>query len=110
MRARPSEQLVWCYVTAKDRRQALRLARAVVEERLAACANVLGGIDSVYWWDGRVQSGREVAVVMKTRRRLVKRLAARIAALHTYDCPCVVALPILDGHPPFLAWLAGETA
>lgn len=110
MRKTKLPSLVWCYVTAKDRRQAERLAERLVDERLAACANVLGRVKSVYRWKGRVEKASEVALVFKTRRALVKRLAARVKDLHTYDCPCVVALPIAGGFPPYLAWLADETA
>ena len=110
MRKTKLPSLVWCYVTAKDRRQAERLAERLVDERLAACANVLGRVKSVYRWKGRVEKASEVALVFKTRRELVTRLAARVKDLHTYDCPCVVALPLAGGFPPYLAWLADETA
>ena len=108
-KAKP-DALVWCYVTAKDSRQGWRLAEAIVGERLAACANVLGRIQSVYRWQGKIEIAREVGLVFKTRQSLVARLSARVKELHTYDCPCVVALPIVGGHPPYLEWLADETA
>lgn len=110
MSASRQDDLVWCYVTAKDGAEARRIAEAAVAERLAACANLLGPIRSVYRWKGRVERGREVALILKTRRALVKRLAARIGELHSYDCPCVVALPILGGHAPYLDWVRAETA
>jgi periplasmic divalent cation tolerance protein len=109
MRKAKQPEFVWCYVTAKDARQADRLAAALVRERLAACANILGGIQSVYRWKGRVERGREVALILKTRRTLVPALTERIRKLHTYECPCVIALPVLGGNPDFLAWLAAET-
>ncbi len=97
------------YMTAANRREAGKIAQALVEERLAACANVLGPIQSFYWWEGRVQNGREVALVAKTRAGKVKALIARVKALHSYECPCVVALPIEQGFPPFLKWIVDET-
>ncbi|CAA7617874.1 divalent-cation tolerance protein CutA [Magnetospirillum sp. UT-4] len=97
------------YVTAATADDALGLARTVVEERLAACANLLGPITSVYWWDGRVNQEPEVAMVLKTRADLVDALVQRVRELHTYACPCVVALPIAAGNPDFLAWIAAET-
>ena len=97
------------YITAEDRAQALKIARALVGERLAACANVSGPITAVFHWDGNVQEGEEHAVIAKTRRDLVARLEQRVQALHSYDCPCVVALPITGGHAPFLNWIQGET-
>lgn len=97
------------YVTAPNQDEALGLAQALVGERLAACANVLGPITSVYWWDGKLNQDAEVALVLKTRADLVEALTARVRELHPYDCPCVVALPIDGGNPAFLSWIAAET-
>lgn len=97
------------YITAPSQEEALRLAQALVGERLAACANVLGPITSVYWWDGTLNQDSEVALVLKTRADLVEPLTARARELHPYDCPCVVALPIDGGNPAFLQWIAAET-
>lgn len=100
---------VLIYVTAPNRDEALALGRTLVEERLAACANLLGPITSVYWWEGRVNQDDEVALVLKTRADLVDQLVERARALHSYSCPCVVALPILAGNPGFLEWIGTET-
>ncbi|MBI5163319.1 MAG: divalent-cation tolerance protein CutA [Magnetospirillum sp.] len=97
------------YITAATVGEGTAIARAVVEARLAACANVLPGVTSVYWWDGAVQEGSEVAVILKTRADLVADLTAKIKDLHSYSCPCVVALPITGGNPAFLDWIAAET-
>ena len=97
------------YVTAKDDAEASRIARTVVEERLAACANLLGAIQSVYWWDGKVCEEHEVALVLKTSNARKTELIARIKELHSYDTPCITCLPIADGNPDFLEWLAAET-
>lgn len=101
---------VLIYVTAPNRDEALALGRALVEERLAACANLLGPITSVYWWEGRVNQDDEVALILKTRADLADRLVERARELHSYSCPCVVALPITGGNPAFLDWIAAETA
>lgn len=97
------------YVTTSSREEALRIGRAVVADRLAACANVLPGITSVYRWQGEVQEEGETALILKTRSDLVERLTTRVKELHSYDCPCVVALPIAGGNPDFLQWIAEET-
>lgn len=98
-----------CYVTAGSRDEALRIGRALVEERLAACANVHAGVGSIYWWQGRLEEAEEAVVVLKTRAELVPALTARVRQLHSYDCPCVVALPIEAGNPDYLDWIAAET-
>lgn len=98
------------YLTAASRSEALKIGSALVEERLAACVNVLGPVASVYRWDGKIARGSEVAFLAKTRRSLQRKLTARVRELHSYECPCVVFLPIRGGNPAFLRWLAHETA
>ena len=98
------------YITAGDEAEAKALGRALVEARLAACANVLPGITPIYWWEGKVEEGSEVALIAKTRADLVERLTEFVKERHSYDCPCVVALPIAAGNPAFLDWIAAETA
>jgi len=98
------------YVTAVDAAEAERIARTVVGERLAACANLFGAIKSVYWWEGKLCEGEEVALVLKTSKDRKTELIDRIKELHSYDCPCVACLPIADGNPDFLKWLCAETA
>ena len=98
------------YVTAVDATEAELIARTVVGERLAACANLLGAIKSIYWWNGEVCEGEEVALVLKTSAERKSGLIDRIKQLHSYDCPCIVCLPIADGNPDFLNWVGQETA
>ena len=97
------------YITASDRDEARRLAHALVETRLAACANILDGMTSVYQWEGEVQESSEAVVIAKTREDLVPALTEKIKDLHSYDCPCVVSLPLTGGSEDFLAWIAAET-
>ena len=99
----------FCYVTAGSRDEAMAIGRALVEERLAACANLIEGMTSVYRWRDTIQEDREVVLIAKTRRELVDRLTARVRELHSYETPCVVALPLQGGNPAFLNWIAAET-
>lgn len=98
------------YVTAPSLTEAESLARLAVEGRLAACANILPGMRSLYWWQGRLESADEVVLILKTTEALVPALTSALTAAHSYDCPCVVALPIAQGNPDFLRWIADETA
>jgi periplasmic divalent cation tolerance protein len=97
------------YVTAANRAEALSIGRTLVEERLVACVNVLDGVRSLYWWEGKVQEDDEALFVAKTRSELAARVVARVKELHSYRTPCVVALPIADGNPDFLDWISAET-
>ena len=101
--------IVVVYVTASSDAEANSIAAAVVGERLAACANMLPAIRSMYWWQGAVEESTEVALLLKTHIELVAALIERIRGLHSYDCPCIVALPVVDGNPAFLDWIRVET-
>lgn len=97
------------YVTIDTEAAALALGRSMVESRLAACANVLPAMSSVYVWQGALEESREAVLILKTRAALVPELTAAVVAAHPYECPCVLELPVLGGHAPYLAWLAGNT-
>lgn len=97
------------YMTAKDEEQARLIGRSLVEGRLAACVNILGRIESIFWWEGKVQADGEVALIAKTREELVDRLIARVKEVHSYQCPCIIAIPIVAGSTDYLNWLAQET-
>lgn len=98
------------YIAAGSRGEAVAIGRALVEERLAACANVFAGVTSLYWWEGAVQEDDEVILILKTWSGCLERLIERAKALHSYECPCIVAFPIAAGHPDYLDWIAAETA
>jgi len=97
------------YITASGPEEARRIGRALVAARLAACANVCGELNSIYWWEGEIQESAEAALIVKTRGALVPALTEKVRELHSYDCPCIVALPITGGNPDFLDWIEAET-
>jgi len=97
------------YFTAANRQEVLQIGRALVEDRLVACVNVLGEITSLYRWEGAVQEETEVAAIAKTSSENVPRVIERVKSLHSYTCPCVVSWPIQAGHPAFLQWIEDET-
>jgi periplasmic divalent cation tolerance protein len=97
------------YMTAGALEEARRIARELVESRLAACANIIDGMKSFYWWEGKIQEDQETVIIAKTRTALVPRLIEKVKSLHSYTVPCIVTLPILDGYPPFLNWVNDET-
>ncbi len=97
------------YVTTRDLAEAERIGRAVVEERLAACVNILPGMRSIYRWQGKIEAGDECVLIAKTRAALFDALAARVRVLHSYSCPCIVALPLAAGVPDYLDWIRQAT-
>ena len=100
-----SEDVRVVLVTAPDAETAARIARALVEEHLIACANVIPGIRSIYRWEGEVADEPEVLLVLKTRASRFAAVAARVKALHPYALPEVVALPVVDGSEAYLDWV-----
>ncbi len=97
------------YVTAANPEQAKAIGEALVAERLAACANILAPMASIYRWQGKIQHDTEAVLIAKTRADLVEQVIARVRALHTYTVPCIVSLAIDAGNPDFLDWIANET-
>lgn len=102
--------LALLYVTCANHQEALRIARALVEEKLVACANILPQHTAVYSWEGEVRDEPEVAMLLKTRADRTATVSERIKSMHSYSVPCVVALPIQGGNPEFLLWIGQEVA
>src|SRR3990170_250799 len=92
-------------VTTPSAEEAARIGRLLVDERLAACANVIPSIASAYRWQGQVEEAGEALIILKTRRDLLDRLTERVRALHSYTVPEVIALPVLGGNAEYLRWI-----
>ena len=105
-----SPKIYLVYVTVASQDEGLRIARAVVDEALAACANLLPGITSVYKWKGKVHEDHEQLLLMKTSAGTLQQLCTRVVQLHSYECPCVVSWPLEQGHSEFLQWVRTQTS
>ncbi len=103
-------QLLAVLVTCPNRRVAETIGRTLVEERLAACANVVPGLTSIYRWQGKICRDPEVLVVLKTRRSRFPTLDRRVRELHPYSVPAIVGLPVAMASPAYLAWVVESTA
>ncbi len=97
------------YMTCETAAEAESIGTVLVERRLAACVNMLGGMKSLYWWEGKVEQGEEIVLIAKTKTSLVEELTEAVKAMHGYEIPCVVAMPIEGGNPDFLSWIREET-
>lgn len=95
-------------MTAGNKAEAQKIGNALVESQLAACVNILDNMQSIYRWEGKIQQDSEVVLIAKTTDLLVSQLIEKVKSLHSYDCPCIVCLPISDGYPPFLDWIQSE--
>jgi periplasmic divalent cation tolerance protein len=96
-------------VTAPDRALARRLAKAALEAKLAACANIVPAVESHYWWEGKLESSDEVLLLLKTRQALLAKLERAVQEIHPYDTPEFIALPLTAGSRRYLAWLNDNT-
>jgi len=98
--------IVTVYATFPNEEEAARVARILVEERLAACANILGPCRSIYRWEGAIEEAQEIAALFKTTADAADPLIARLAALHSYDVPAAMVWPIETAHAPYVRWVA----
>ena len=98
------------YSTFANRAEAISIANILVEKRLVACANLYENVVSIYRWQDTIQQEQEVVLIAKTVKEQVQVAIETIKTLHSYQLPCIVAYPVAEGYPPFLKWVADETA
>ncbi len=103
------QEFIIVYVTAGSPAEGDRLARALVDERLAACVNRIATMQSVYRWEGKLEQSEEQLLIIKTQKRLFAALEKRVRELHSYSVPEIVALPIIEGSQDYLRWLGDQT-
>ncbi|MBI2234169.1 MAG: divalent-cation tolerance protein CutA [Micavibrio aeruginosavorus] len=101
--------IVFIYIVSGNESEARKIASVLLAERLIACANIFPEHLSLYRWEGKEVVGAEVAMILKTRAELFDAVAAKVKSLHSYDCPCIVSLPVGQGYSPYLDWIAAET-
>ena len=94
------------FCTCPDTESADAIATALVEQRLAACVNILPGLTSVYQWDGKIQHDAEVLLLIKTTEQQIERLTARVHEMHPYELPEIIAVPVTRGLPQYLKWVS----
>ena len=89
--------------------EARRIGHTLVRAHIAACVNLIPGMRSIYQWQGEIREDAEVVVIAKTRGERMADVIEAVAGIHGYDCPCIVAVPMVAGHQPFLDWIKHET-
>jgi periplasmic divalent cation tolerance protein len=107
--APPMSNIRMVFMTVPDEETGARLVRDVVEAGLAACGNLLPGVRSIYRWRDEICDESEVLVLLKTTEDCYASLQERLVELHPYDCPEVIAVPLIDGHPDYLSWVREQT-
>ena len=100
--------IVLVYMTAGSKDEASKIGKELVGNKLAACINILDNMHSIYMWQGEAQDDTEVVMIAKTTEDRVPALMEKVTSIHSYECPCIVSLPVSGGHQPFLNWIAAE--
>lgn len=101
--------MLFVYVTTRDKEEARSIGRVLVEEHLAACVNIIDGMESIYFWNNSLCEDKEVILIAKTREDLLSDITERVKSLHSYECPCIVALPLTGGNQEYLKWIESST-
>lgn len=109
MNAANMERAILVYTTYPSLVEAEEAGRAIVEARLAACVNILPGMISHYWWQGKIERGDEVVMIIKTRASLAETVREAVKARHSYSTPAILFLPVEGGERSYLDWIAAET-
>lgn len=97
------------YITTKDKNEALSIGKVLVEERIAACCNIIDGVHSVYHWEGKICDDTEAILLVKTRKENSTVLIEKVKKLHSYSCPCIVEIPLTSGNPDYFSWIMRES-
>ena len=98
------------FITAGSAREAEDIARLIVKKKLAACANIIAGVKSVYTWKGKLEESRESLIIAKTKAGLFRRLEKAVKTAHSYECPEIVAFPVRYASSDYLKWIGEVTA
>ena len=96
------------YITAGNKEEAKTIGKELVSSRLAACVNIIDNMNSMYMWENELQDDNETILIAKTVETYVPTLIEKVKSMHSYDCPCVLSLPVADGNQAFLDWIAAE--
>lgn len=97
------------FVTASSKEEAQKISLGLLDDKLVACVNIIDGISSLFWWQGKIDNAKEVLLVIKTRRALLNRLMDKVKSLHSYEVPEIIALPIVAGNKKYLDWIDEST-
>ena len=102
------QKYVVVLITAKDKRQARQIAQGLLKSRLAACVNLLDGVESLFRWKGKIDKAQEVLLIVKTKQKVFEKIVAKVKLLHSYQTPEIIALPLTGGSWNYLQWINDE--
>ena len=97
------------FITASSKEEAEKISRGLLEARLAACVNIIGGVHSYFWWEGKIDKADEALLIVKTKKTHLAKLIKKVKMLHSYEVPEIIALPIVAGNKKYLDWIGSST-
>ena len=97
--------IVFAYIAVKNKSEAKKIGKVLLQERLAACVNIFDNMESLYWWKGRIQNQKETVLIAKTSKKLFPKLSKKVKAIHSYSVPCILQLEVKDGNKEYVGWL-----
>lgn len=98
-------QYIIVFITTPNKKEAYKISKILLDKRIIACANIIGGVDSHFWWKGKKERARECLLIAKTTKALLKKLIKAVLSMHSYNVPEIIAMPIIGGHAPYLEWI-----
>ncbi len=98
------------FITAKDINEAKKISQGLIKEHAVACVNIVSGVQSFFWWQGKVDAAQEVLLIVKSQKNCFKKIARIVKRLHSYQTPEIIALPIIDGEKEYMKWIKKEAS
>ncbi|MDD5449204.1 MAG: divalent-cation tolerance protein CutA [Candidatus Omnitrophica bacterium] len=105
----PAVRYITIFITASSRKEAEKIALSLLKKRLVACANIFGGVDSIFSWKGKIDKAEETLIILKTKRNLFKKIVLEVKKIHSYKTPEIIAAPIIEGSKDYLEWINRNT-
>ena len=102
--------ITFAYITTKNKSEAKKIGKVLLESRLCACVNIFDNMNSMYWWKGKIEESNETVLIAKTTKKLFPKLSATVKALHSYAVPCILQLEVKDGNKEYVKWLVKNLA
>ena len=98
-------KLIFSYIVCKNKTEAKKIGKVLLQEKLAACANIFDNMESMYWWKGKIQNDKETVLIAKTTKKLFPKLSKKVRSIHSYSVPCILQLEVKDGNKEYVDWL-----
>ena len=98
-------KLIFSYIVCKNKSEAKKIGKVLLESRLCACVNIFDNMNSMYWWKGKIEEANETVLIAKTTKKLFPKLSAKVKSLHSYSVPCILQLEVRDGNKEYVKWL-----